>query len=72
MEYSVVVMDSTAYYDAEERRGRRRKNRFLIEQSKNVVDFESFILQKAYDDGGDKQLKKTYEFYVKQGYDRIS
>lgn len=65
-------MDSKTYYDSEEKKGRRRKNRPLLESSKNVVDFEVFILQKSYDEGGDWELKRVYDFYIRHGYEQLT
>lgn len=56
------------YYDMEERRGRQRLNRFILESSDNVVDLEVFILPKAFIVGGDRNLKRVYNHYLRNGY----
>ena len=63
------MFDKREYYDSEERRGRRRRFRDIIENSPNIVDFEMFVLPKAYLQGGEKLMKKVYSHFLRKGYD---
>jgi hypothetical protein len=64
-------IDPKVFYNEEQERGHARINRRLIEQSKNVVEFQPFILQYVYEKYGDVDLTITYDFWVRNGYRRV-
>lgn len=58
------------YYEYEmEQYGRARKNLQIILDSPNVIDFEVMVLSKFANNEQRKQFSKTYDWYLRNGYD---
>jgi hypothetical protein len=57
------------YYTYEEKLGRKRKNRELIEKAKNVIDLEPYALSATAIREGQKRSHKLYDWYLRKGYD---
>lgn len=62
-------MDPTIFYNQEEQLGRKRRNRELIEFSRNVVEFEPVLLEHVYLTKGEAALLHAYNHYLEHGYE---
>lgn len=66
MRYSKAQM--SRYYRYEERLGRVRNNKDLIEASPNVIDLEPYAISRASLREGNLRSHKVYSLYLKNGY----
>lgn len=66
MRYSKAQM--SRYYNYEERLGRVRNNKDLIEESPNVIDLEPYVISRAALVEGALRSHRVYSLYLKKGY----